>query len=128
MSIVSPSLLIGVASLTWGFKAENEAVASPELKEVMDPERGEGGKALRDVEKWKLDCKKEQEKVADLQREVGRIIAGQDERVNWLQLNKFINGCLPRPNGENLTTTQKDKFWKKGEDAWKQRYGSVRCD
>lgn len=125
------ALLIGVASLTWGFKAENEAVASPELKAVMDPENeeGVGGKALQHVIDWDRKCRTEQQKVIDLERQVGRIIAGQDERVNWLALNKFINNCLPRPNGENLTDKQKEEYWKKGgsedarmtgEEAWKK--------
>jgi hypothetical protein len=116
--------------LTWGYKAENEAVAAPEIKEVMDGEneKGVGGKALKDVAKWERDCKAEQQKVADLERQVGRIIAGQDERVNWLKLSKFINDCLPRPNGDNLTEAQKKQYWKNGEDAWKKFQGAIRDD
>ena len=127
------ALLVGVASLTWGFKAENEAAASPELQAVMDPGRDEGvgGKALQHVKDWEGKCRKEKDKVDDLERQVGRIIAGQDERVNWLKLNKFINDCLPHPNGDNLTDKQKQLYWEKGKDSWERfekGQGAIRDD
>src|SRR5207248_2286814 len=53
------------------------------------------------------------------------IIAGQEERTNWLEINKFVNDCLPRPDGSNLSERQKATYWLQkgdkggGDEAYK---------
>src|SRR5262249_1444648 len=52
---------------------------------------------------------------------VKSIVAGQDERLNWMEFNKFINTALPRPDGSNLSPEAKQLFWNVlAEEAYKK--------
>ncbi len=46
------------------------------------------------------------------EKAVRAIIAGLDERFNWIQLNKFVSDALPRPDGRNLSVKAFDEFFK----------------
>jgi type IV pilus assembly protein PilM len=60
------------------------------------------------------DYKKKQDEAAAEEKAVKSIIAGQDERINWIELEKFIADALPRPNGDNLTDQAKAEFFDDG--------------
>lgn len=44
-------------------------------------------------------AKKEAE---DEKNNVNSILAGQAERLHWLEMQKFLSGCVPQPNGSNV--------------------------
>lgn len=105
-------LLLGTAIMTFGFRMENDAWGSQQIK---DATKQAGDPALAKVAEEKKKCDDKQREVDNLEREVRSVIAGQDERVNWLKLNKYVNECLPRMDGANLTDKQK-KYWDAPKD------------
>src|SRR5262249_18739034 len=94
------ALLLGMGVLTFGQKMERDAVASPVVTSAID---NDGSAALKKAEVSDDDYKKEVAKVNVLKASIRNVVAGQEERLNWLKLNRFINDCLPRPDGKNLT-------------------------
>jgi type IV pilus assembly protein PilM len=91
-------LAILVASFSYGlqFRAVDTDPKAPvgaaiaETKSVIDATK-------RD----EADFNAAKTKVEDRERAVKNIIAGQEERLNWLLLNEYINASLPAP-GERL--------------------------
>ncbi len=117
------ALLLGVAGMTFGYRLEYDAVASPDIQEAMKSGKG----ALSAVELKKKECEEKQEAFNKLHRQVRAIIAGQDERVNWLRLHRYVNECLPRPDGrgpdgKELTNEKQQKYWQEGGQAAFEKY------
>src|SRR5207244_12294392 len=44
---------------------------------------------------------------------VKAIVAGQAERRNWLELFRFVNTCVPQPNGDNLSPEARETYFDK---------------
>jgi hypothetical protein len=105
-------LLLGVAGLTFGYKLEHDAVAAPVIEEAQ---KSAGDVALARVKAASDKCDAKARDVIKEDRAVKSIIAGQEERFNWIKLNRYINESLPRPDGVGLTSLQKAKYWDKGE-------------
>jgi hypothetical protein len=50
--------------------------------------------------------------VSKVTKEVTGVIAGKDEQLNWLVLNKWINAQLPQPDGSNLKEhPRQTQYW-----------------
>jgi type IV pilus assembly protein PilM len=118
------ALLLGVAGMTFGYRLENDSVFSPEIQDAMKT----GDVALKHIDDEKKKCDDLEKEVTRLRREVRAVIAGQDERRNWLRLSRYINECLPRPDGKGpdgkeLTDPQQKEYWEKmgGQRAY-ERY------
>jgi type IV pilus assembly protein PilM len=111
------ALLLGTTVLTLGYHMQHRAVASDPVLKAM--KGGEAVKSKADgFDKQVADALKE---IEDHKSAVKRIIAGQDERLNWLEFNKFINTALPRPDGSNLSAEAKQLFWRpEAQDAYKE--------
>jgi hypothetical protein len=92
------SLLFGAGILTLGYAMDYRSFGAPvvddakKLSKTVVGEAASGKKAYDD----------EQKKVDDEERAVKSIIAGQEERLNWAELQRFIAEVLPRPDGSNL--------------------------
>jgi type IV pilus assembly protein PilM len=56
------------------------------------------------------------------EKAVRSIIAGLDERLNWIRLTQFLNEALPRPDGSNLTPAARHKFFDARGQAAFARY------
>jgi hypothetical protein len=110
-------LLLGVGGLAFGTRMEHDAVASPDIQAVIE---GQGDPALKKAQDSNQQFAAQQREVEKLKAAVRTIVAGQEERLNWIKLNKFINDCLPRPDGQGLTDKQKELFGDKGKVAWNQ--------
>lgn len=131
-------LLVGTAALAFGYSREHRAVAAPIIRQAME----KGQRAIREANEWKTKCELKEKENNELDKEVKSVLAGQDERENWIQLNKFLNDCLPRTDGQNLTDAQKKLYWSdpatgevKGKIAWDKFWakqsgqkGDVRTD
>jgi len=61
-----------------------------------------GKTVMDDVDKRGKEYTAEQDKLKKTTEDVQKIIAGKDERLNWIRLNEFIAKCLPQPDGTNL--------------------------
>jgi type IV pilus assembly protein PilM len=111
-------LLLGVGGLAYGTKMEHDAVDAPEIRAVIEKD---GKHALDEGKRHNKDFQDENDRVENLKKSILTIVAGQNERLNWIKLNQFVDDCLPRPDGKNLTEKQKADFWNKGgEVAWNQ--------
>src|SRR5205823_4830783 len=61
------------------------------------------GKAIQtNVDSQNGTFKTRVEEVKKTTEDVQKIVAGKDERINWIKLNEFIARCLPHPDGTNL--------------------------
>jgi type IV pilus assembly protein PilM len=92
------ALLLGAFGLTLSYAFEYRAVGDTQVVNAIKDE-----KAVMDIKKGnEAKYKAEEDKVALEQKAVESVVAGRDERFNWAELNRFINRCLPRPDGSNL--------------------------
>jgi type IV pilus assembly protein PilM len=109
------ALLLGVGGLAWGAKMEYNAAADPI---ILEAEEEKGKPAIQLAKEWEEKYKKKEQEVEARKKEIRSIVAGQDERLNWIKLSKYINECLPRPDTKNLNEKQKAAFGDKGLAAW----------
>jgi len=121
------ALLFGIGFLTFGFSWMNNAWGDPDHP---DNPNDLVAKSMKEA-KAAVDAKKSQDTLANARQEevkkttqdVKFIIAGKDERTNWLRLNEFVGLCLPHPDGNNLQYTPKQQiYWKTkpAQDAYDQ--------
>ncbi len=53
---------------------------------------------------------------------VKSVIVGQDERLDWILFNQFVNNALPRPDASNLSVKAKKLFWNQSAKDAYQNY------
>src|SRR5262249_24500888 len=109
------ALLLGVGGVTVGARMGHGAVAADVILKAED---GKGTPASELYKTWDKNYKDKEKEVETLKKSIRSIVAGQDERLNWLKLSKYVNDCLPRPDGKNLTDKQRVAFWEKGQLAF----------
>ncbi len=118
------ALLLGTGAMAFSYFLEDRTYGS-------DVVAGPNGamkkadtatKALKDAESQFNAAVEEAKKE---KQAVESIVAGSQERLNWLELTKFINDCVPQPNGRHLPNTDKAlAFWNdkqlktSGKEAW----------
>src|SRR6266446_78040 len=95
------SLLIGTAMLAIGYNRQFVAVASPLVKEKMKKVDEVDSKSR----KFAADVAAVQQNIEAHKAAVKSIVIGQDEKLNWILFNSFVNRALPKPDGTNLNTT-----------------------
>jgi type IV pilus assembly protein PilM len=104
------ALLLGFSGLAWSYALEFRAVDVDHdpLKSAMGQAKG-----AVDLVNTKLGAfKKEKEEADKEEKAVRSIIAGHDEKLNWIQLNRFLADVLPRPDGKNLPRTRDaQSYW-----------------
>src|SRR5262249_19776665 len=100
-------LLLGTSILTLGYNMQFRAVASSTVKEEM--KKGDGVKQKAD--KFDKEVKRVEDKIEEDKKAVKSIVFGQDERLNWMLFNQFINRALPKPNASNLSEEARKLFW-----------------
>jgi type IV pilus assembly protein PilM len=93
------ALLFGTTILALGYGRQNNAVAAKEVKEQMKAAKEQVDRAA----KYESDFTAAEAEVKKDTDAVKSIVLGQDERLNWIQFNQFVNRCLPRPGPEDQT-------------------------
>ena len=93
-------LLLGVAAFAWATGALNSQSVAVEnaartANNFISVEKG-----YRDKFKSEKDALKEARLAAQ------RIIRGTEERTNWALFFRFLNDCLPQPDGTNLAAVK----------------------
>src|SRR5439155_8909657 len=115
------ALLLGTSAMTLGYTVQNRTFASPQVKKAIT----EGDEVAKKAAEWETKCNTAKTEIETASKDVKTIVAGQDERLNWLPFVKFINDALPRPDGSNLPETQrpgsnrtiKETYFTKNEKA-----------
>jgi type IV pilus assembly protein PilM len=111
-------LLLGLGVMTLGYSVKSNALGNPLATSGSDVVYS-AVKAADDAVKLagakNTEASTRKKEVDDTTNDVKSIIAGKDERLNWIELNKFINVCLPQPSGVNLTNPSRPnqlQYWK----------------
>jgi hypothetical protein len=107
------ALLLGTSVWMIGDSMQYRAVAAPAVADAMK----KGDTVVKEKAEWDSKCSAEEKKIDDAKKAVKSIIAGQDERLNWIQLMAFVNEAIPQPNAENLSENAKKKYFLVNEKA-----------
>ncbi|HEV3263384.1 MAG TPA: type IV pilus assembly protein PilM [Gemmataceae bacterium] len=96
------AVLVGAVSMTGAYALQFRQYGNKNVKAALDL-----GKEVHD--RWDKNNKAfstKMGKIEDDENNVRSIIAGQDERLDWILLNRFVNECLPVP-GRRVEGTYK---------------------
>jgi type IV pilus assembly protein PilM len=101
------ALLLGIGVVSFGFGMKTQSLGQPINPETHREDKiASAALAAKDAIKLATDKKAEAEakkqEITKTTSEVKSIIAGKDERSNWIRLNEFISKCLPKPDCSNL--------------------------
>lgn len=100
------AMLLGTSVLALGYNAQYRAVASPAVLDAI--KRCNDTKSTADGFKSKVDGVLAQ--IEEDKKAVKSVVVGQDERLDWILFNQFVNQALPRPDGSNLSDKAKKMF------------------
>jgi type IV pilus assembly protein PilM len=90
------SLLVGVT--VFHAAASNQFQTSAEAKTAADS----ANSVVTLSQRYKDDFKKRQDELKDARDRAAKILRGGEERTNWSILHRYINDCLPQPDGRNV--------------------------
>jgi type IV pilus assembly protein PilM len=93
------ALLLGGGAFLLSYHLENRPYADERVKAAE--KRAE--KAKKDADAMESKYRETRAAAEREEEAVKSIVAGQMERKNWLDLLKFIDSAVPRPDGSNLT-------------------------
>src|SRR5262249_43414533 len=103
------ALLLGTTVLAYGYSVPLADVTDKKIEVAIAKAKGVVNEAKS------LDGKINEKKteIDKTQTDVESIIAGQAERNNWLQVNRFVNDCVPMPgpNGNMRANDFLQSFW-----------------
>lgn len=121
VAITAASLLLGLS--TCGFNTYMQA------RPFMDPKVQEQVKAAA-AAKQQVDGGKKAfddvvTKTAEEKRSVETIVAGQQERANWLEMMAFLQDAIPRPDGSNIYSEKAKQYFKGDLDSKTGKYVGV---
>jgi type IV pilus assembly protein PilM len=86
-------LMAGTGVLAYGYSVPYASVNDPTISKSLEKGKQAADQAQQ-VEKEIADAKGQQDKAME---SVQAIIAGKDERENWVRINDYINASLPMP-------------------------------
>ena len=106
------ALVVGSGVVALGEGVQLAAMSDPRIKKSI----GTSGQAVSAATAQNADRAKKEADVAAAQAEVKTIIAGNDERLNWVRLNEVLVAALPRhgdaATGGNLDDPDQLEFWR----------------
>ena len=116
------ALLAGVGLLTLGYAMELRAFGSvvmvngnPDPSNVVEKAKLDAATAVKQNNDLETSYKKLLDAVGEEEKQVRSLIAGKDERIDWMTLHRFISEALPRKldNGDlfMLNTLKKPQYW-----------------
>ncbi len=107
------AILLGVGVVSFGFGMRSQSLGNPLTPEATPRDKiSEAVTAVKgavDAAKKKgEEAKAKSTEIGKTTQDVKSIVAGKDERPNWIQLNEFVSKCLPLPDGTNLVNHDKN--------------------
>jgi type IV pilus assembly protein PilM len=129
----SAALLLGASAYLLSYYLDDRPFADKRVTDAITVSKD----AVKQAQEAKAKFEDTKKKALAEEEAVKSIVAGQMERANWLQLLKYIDDAVPRPDGSNLTLEMKEQYWFKppdeklrkdvktgmamtGEQAWKE--------
>ncbi len=122
-ALAAACLLLGTGVVAWGLGKQYAAASDPEIEREI--KASASAVAAFKAQETQIAAKKAE--VDATQGDVKAIIAGNDERLNWVRLQEVLVAALPRhgtkEQGGNLHDADQLPFWSsdKGERAY-QKY------
>jgi type IV pilus assembly protein PilM len=92
------ALLLGTGALGLSYWLEHRTYGAESVLTAMK----ESGEIVKKASAAQAAFTKTKEDAIKEEEAVKAIVAGQQERTNWLELNHFIAECIPQPDGSNL--------------------------
>lgn len=100
------AMLLGTSVLALGYNAQYRAVASPAVLDAIN----RCNDTQKTAQRFKGEVDKVMTQIQDDKKAVKSVVVGQDERLDWILFNQFVNKALPRPDGSNLSKEAKSLF------------------
>jgi type IV pilus assembly protein PilM len=107
------SLLLGTSILAAGYARNVGQVSAKEIEVAMK----NSDSAISAANNKNREFEATKKTVDDTTRDVKNIIAGTDEKSNWLMLNEFINKCLPQSDGTNILNAGRQDYYFRSNEA-----------
>lgn len=128
------AILLGVGIVSFGFGMRSKSLGNPVNPDATpnDPiakavKEAKGAADAAGAKKSEATAK--QNEITNTTKDVKSIIAGKDERPNWILLNEFVSNCLPLSDGSNLTdykdnnpVVEQRRFWTAAARDANQQY------
>jgi type IV pilus assembly protein PilM len=96
VAVAAASLLVGVT--VFGFLAGSQfSVARDAATEATAQKR-----VIDNMNKLIKDFDEEQARMKKAREDARAMLCGGEERVNWAVIHRYINECLPQPDGKNM--------------------------
>jgi type IV pilus assembly protein PilM len=92
-TVAAAALLFGAASMTFGYALQYRSVAAREVDNAVKA----GKTVVTDAQNYQKSYDDALNKIKQDEENVKSIVSGQDERVDWILLNRYVNECLPVP-------------------------------
>lgn len=117
------AMLLGIAALTLGYAMELRAFGSPNKADgkpinpdnIVEKAKLEAAAAKKTNDDLETKYQALLGKVKDEEKQVKALIAGKEERFDWVAMQKFISECLPRVKEDGdlhmLMTERKNIIW-----------------
>ncbi|MFM8932535.1 MAG: type IV pilus assembly protein PilM, partial [Gemmataceae bacterium] len=107
-------LLLGLGGMAW----RNYVGAKPFIDSGVIAEVDNAKKAKSTVDAGKSSYDSAVKATDDEKRKVESSVAGQQERLNWLELYSFVNEALPHPDGTNLYSADAKPYFEGWRVPW----------
>jgi type IV pilus assembly protein PilM len=104
-AVAAASLLVGTTIFA-GFAGSTFSVASDASKEAKNSES-----VMSRSASLKAEFQKQQDILKKARQDAAAILRGGEERKNWALIHRYINECLPQPDGGNLPLAVRNKYW-----------------
>ncbi|HEX4590136.1 MAG TPA: type IV pilus assembly protein PilM [Gemmataceae bacterium] len=102
------ALFLGTGLLTTGYAINYRAVNAAPIETATKQAKS----TIGIVGSKNGEDKQKEGEVTKVTNEVKGVIAGKEEQLNWLLLNKFIAAQLPQPDGSNLPENpRQQQYW-----------------
>jgi type IV pilus assembly protein PilM len=131
------ALLLAVGGLTLGYAFEIRAFGSasdpPDPTNEVEVAKKKASEVDDRRKKIETDYNTQKSKVEDEKKQVRELVAGKEERLNWIDLNKYIADCIPRVDDQgvaNLSAEAQKYYWndqvKLAHEKLQQRLASAK--
>lgn len=112
------ALLLGTTMVAYGYSFPLSDATDTRIEASLKKAKG----AVDEAKRVDGEIESKKKEIADTQTQVETIIAGAQERANWLTINSYVYDCVPIPGEKplgNMRTPELEPYWarNKGRDA-----------
>jgi type IV pilus assembly protein PilM len=100
-------LLLGAVTMSAGMAMSYREVTAEPIEDSIK----KGDSAVKEVESWKSRCLAKEAEIETNEKAVKSVIAGQDERLDWLRLSQYLSEILPDPTNLPKNPQIRGKYW-----------------